>query len=66
MTSIHQFRAEILVGDTFSRGFWKFSVCNAWMKDESGEIRCLSLMLARFFPNFVGLSYMVYHVKVRS
>ena len=57
MASIHPFPAEILVGDTFSRGFWKFSVpmhgCVTkvvnWMSfTDAGSF---------FFPSFVGLSY---------
>ena len=55
MASIHQFRADILVGDTFAR-FLEVRCSNAWMRDEGGEIGCLSLMPAGFFPSFVGLS----------
>ena len=38
MASIHSFRAEILAGDTFSRGFLEVQCSNAWMRDEGGKL----------------------------
>ena len=48
MASIHHFRAENLVGDTFSRGFLEVQCSNACMRDKGGGNGCLSLMQARF------------------
>ena len=48
MASIHRFRAHFGGGHFFAR-FLEVQCSDAWMRDEGGEIGCLSLMLARFF-----------------
>ena len=54
MASIHPFRAEILVGDTFSRGFWKFNVSMHGCLTK--VVNWMSFTDASsFFPSFAGL-----------